>query len=76
MEPIINEQSASLTIRRFVEEDAGDYTIRLKNSCGVVETYVTVIFLSKFGNFLTICKEFILILFCRTTIETWNTRTS
>lgn len=46
-EPKIDEQSASLTIRKIVETDAGDYTIRLRNVCGEAETSLKVIYMSK-----------------------------
>lgn len=48
VEPKISESSASLTIRKVVETDAGDYTVKLKNVCGEVETTVKVIYMSKF----------------------------
>ena len=47
MEPKITENSASLTIKKIVETDAGDYTIRLKNIVGEVETSLKVIYMSK-----------------------------
>lgn len=43
--PRIDEQSASLTIMRFEETDAGEYTIKLKNVCGEAETSLKVIFM-------------------------------
>lgn len=46
-EPKITENSASLTIKKIVETDAGDYKIRLKNICGEAETSLKVIFMSK-----------------------------
>lgn len=42
------ENSATLTIKKVVNEDAGDYTIRLKNPVGDVEAALTLIVLSKF----------------------------
>lgn len=47
-EPTITDSSASLTIRKIVETDAGDYIIRLKNICGEVQTTAKVIYTSKF----------------------------
>lgn len=55
-EPIINEQSASLTIKRIVETDAGEYTIRLRNVCGQVETSLRVIYTSEYKIFFFIQK--------------------
>jgi hypothetical protein len=46
-EPRINDQSASLTIRRIVETDAGDYTVKLKNIVGEVETSLKVIYMKQ-----------------------------
>lgn len=46
--PNIDEHSASLTIKKIVETDSGDYTIKLKNVCGEVETSLKVIYMSKF----------------------------
>lgn len=48
VEPNVTDSSASLTIKKFVETDAGDYKIKLKNVCGEVETSLKVIFMSKF----------------------------
>lgn len=47
VEPRIDEQSASLTIKRIVEEDAGDYIIKLRNVCGEAETSVKIIYMSE-----------------------------
>lgn len=47
IEPHINEQSASLTIKKIVEADAGNYTIKLRNPCGEAETSLIVIYMSK-----------------------------
>lgn len=41
------EDSASLTIKKVVDEDAGDYTIRLHNPVGDVQAALTLIILSK-----------------------------
>lgn len=48
IEPKVTENSASLTIKKIVETDAGDYTIKLKNVCGEAETSLKVIYMSKF----------------------------
>lgn len=47
-EPTLDEQSASLTIRKVVDEDAGDYTIKLKNPIGEAEAHLHLIIMSKF----------------------------
>lgn len=52
IEPKTDEQSASLTIRKIVETDAGDYNIRLRNVCGEAETSLKIIYMSKFCMFL------------------------
>lgn len=39
--------SASITIKKIVEEDAGSYIVKLKNSCGEAETSMQVVFMSK-----------------------------
>lgn len=44
----IGEDSAMLTIKKVVDDDAGDYTIRLKNPVGDVETDLKLIIMSKF----------------------------
>lgn len=45
--PRIDEHSASLTIKKIVETDAGEYTIRLKNVVGEVETSLKVIYMKQ-----------------------------
>lgn len=42
-----DEGSASLTIQKVVDEDAGEYTIKLQNPAGEVEANLTLILLSK-----------------------------
>lgn len=77
IEPVINEQSASLTIKKIVETDAGEYKIRLKNSCGEAETTMRVIYMSKLSYCQNDVNRYLIkcqILF-RTTINTWLTRT-
>lgn len=44
----INEDSATLTIKKVVDEDAGDYTIRLKNPVGDAEADLKLIIMSRF----------------------------
>lgn len=44
----VEEDSASLTIKKVKEVDAGDYTIKLKNECGEAETTLKLIIMSKF----------------------------
>lgn len=79
IEPKITESSASLTIQKIVETDAGDYTIKLKNTCGEVETSLTVIYMSKligFGRLISTHKSFTPhFLSFRTSIKTRITRT-
>lgn len=43
----LDEQSASLTIKKVLAEDAGDYTIKLKNPCGEAEADLTLIIIRK-----------------------------
>lgn len=43
-----SDNTASLTIKKVVEEDAGSYTVKLRNSCGEAETSLQIIFMSKF----------------------------
>lgn len=43
-----DEQSASLTIKKVVDEDVGEYTIKAKNPCGEAEANLTLIIMSKF----------------------------
>lgn len=46
-EPTYDEKSAQLTVRKVVDADAGDYTIRLKNPCGEVEANLTLVIMRK-----------------------------
>lgn len=43
----IDEESASLTIKKVVDEDAGEYTIKLTNPVGDVSASLTLVILSK-----------------------------
>lgn len=43
-----DEKSASLTIKKVVDDDAGQYTIKLKNACGEVEADLTLIIMRKY----------------------------
>lgn len=43
------EDSATLTIKKVVDEDAGEYTIKLENPIGDVQADLTLIILSKFN---------------------------
>lgn len=45
-EPKITDQSASLTIKRCIEDDAGDYSLKLINSIGEAETSLKLIFMN------------------------------
>lgn len=60
-EPKVTENSASLTIRKVVEVDAGDYTVKLRNVCGEVETSLKVIYMSKLRGFPSILPVLIVI---------------
>lgn len=44
----LGEDSATLTIKKVVDEDAGEYTIKLKNPVGDVQASLTLIILSKY----------------------------
>ena len=46
VEKTMDEQSASLTIRKVAEDDAGEYTVKLKNPCGEAEANLTLIIIS------------------------------
>ncbi|KAG5677714.1 hypothetical protein PVAND_007446 [Polypedilum vanderplanki] len=46
-EPKVNDQSASLTIKKIVENDAGEYTVKLRNVVGEVETSLKVIYMKQ-----------------------------
>jgi hypothetical protein len=46
-EPKVTDQYASLTIKRIVETDAGDYNVKLRNVCGEVETTLKVIYMKQ-----------------------------
>lgn len=46
--PTIDEQSATLTIKKVVDADAGSYTIKLKNACGEVEADLTLIIMREY----------------------------
>lgn len=62
-EPTVTDSSASLTIKKIVETDAGDYTIRLKNVCGEAETSLKVIFMSRCPNYNENSRELIIFFF-------------
>lgn len=44
----VGDQSASLTIRKIVDDDVGDYTVKLKNDSGDVEASLKLIIMSKY----------------------------
>lgn len=46
--PSIDEESAQLTIKKVIDEDAGDYTIKLTNPVGDAADTLHLIILSKF----------------------------
>lgn len=74
----ITEQSASLTIRRIQETDAGVYNVNIKNVSGEASTYFTVVFMSKIINYSTALFQFLINYICvflRTSWPTWQTRT-
>lgn len=43
-----DEQSASLTIKKVVDEDVGEYTVKVTNPCGEAEANLTLVIMSKF----------------------------
>lgn len=47
----LGEDSASLTIKKVVDDDAGEYTIKLKNPVGDVQASLTLVILSKCNQF-------------------------
>lgn len=49
-EQTFDEQSATLTIKKVSNEDAGSYTIKLRNECGEVEAALTLIIMRKSHN--------------------------
>lgn len=46
-EPTYDEHSAQLTVRRAADDDAGDYTIRVRNACGEAEATLTLLIIRK-----------------------------
>lgn len=46
--PTLDEQSASLTIKKVVDDDEGIYTVRLKNPVGEVEATLNLIIMSEY----------------------------
>lgn len=46
--PTIDEQSATLTIKKVVDEDEGEYTVKLKNPVGDAEASLHLIIMRKF----------------------------
>lgn len=44
----LGEDSATLTIKKVIDEDAGEYTIKLTNPLGDVQASLTLIILSKY----------------------------
>lgn len=75
-DPNVTENSASLTIRKVVEVDAGDYNVKLRNVCGEVETSLKVIFMSKLSEKIVVSAVLIFVLIFRTTNKTRITRTT
>lgn len=55
IEPKIDEESATLTIKKVIEEDAGDYTLKLKNPSGEAEAYLHLVIKSKITFKKNIC---------------------
>lgn len=45
----IGEDSASLTIKKVVDEDSGEYVIKLTNPVGDVQASLTLVILSKYN---------------------------
>lgn len=47
LSPTFDEQSASLTIRKIVDTDAGEYTVKVFNEYGTAEVSITIIIMRK-----------------------------
>lgn len=45
----ITESSATLTIYKVEDADVGDYTIKLKNSCGEASAKLNLVLMGEFG---------------------------
>lgn len=50
--PTIDSKSASLTIKKVENVDAGTYRLRLENNCGEAATDITVVVLGTYFTFL------------------------
>lgn len=47
--PSIDSKTASLTIKKVENTDAGNYKLKLENNCGVAEIDINVVVLGKFN---------------------------
>lgn len=52
LQPTVDEHSASLTIKKVVDNDEGQYTIKLKNDCGEAEASLNLIIMSMYFDFM------------------------
>lgn len=50
--PLIDEESAVLTIRKIQEEDVGDYTLKLVNNVGEASIEINVVIVREYPMFL------------------------
>lgn len=56
--PTIDEESATLTIKKVQEEDIGDYTLKLTNTCGEASTDISLIIMRKYLSPKSNCSFF------------------
>lgn len=47
LSPTYDEQSASLTIKKIVDNDAGEYTVKVFNDYGTAEVSISVVIMRK-----------------------------
>lgn len=53
-----DDQSASLTIKKVVDEDVGEYTVKVKNPSGEAEANLTLVIMSKLTKlFFCVCFD-------------------
>lgn len=62
--PTIDEQSATLTIKKVVEEDEDNYTVQLTNPVGEAEASLHLVIMRKLRSRNVFAKEYLLIV-CR-----------
>lgn len=69
-----DDQSASLTIKKVVDDDVGEYTVKVKNPCGEAEANLTLVIMSKFGDcFFYKIQMLTPFIIRRKTFSTWCT---